>query len=213
MSGDTGFRRTEELAEAVAAAARALAGRNAGLEELERACSDARELYERLVVLRHKAREAAAHGKGPLPSGPLAPEPVVAEPIRLDTRPPATRQTSLIDAIEAAVPPAPEAAAPAPKAAASGNKATTTPTLAEKLTKSPITDLPKAISVSHKFWFTTELFAGDRTAYEAAIARLNAMPGRAEALALLEGTIATLKKPADPEALAAFIELLERRYP
>lgn len=79
-----------------------------GLEGLERCTQEAQALYERLVVLRHKAREAeVATGKKQTPALPEAPE-KVAEPaptptptIRLDTRPPEPppQQTSLIDAI------------------------------------------------------------------------------------------------------------------
>ena len=74
------------------------------LAGLDHACADAQALYERLVVLRHKARES----KNPLAVPPPAvkePPPVIALPelpnMRLDTRPPEVpiRQTSLIDAI------------------------------------------------------------------------------------------------------------------
>nr|MBP6642960.1 hypothetical protein [Flavobacteriales bacterium] len=56
------FRKISEL---VAALANAEKGMNAGtlkLDGLETACNDARELFERLVVLRHKARESAVGG-------------------------------------------------------------------------------------------------------------------------------------------------------
>ncbi|MBX2983798.1 MAG: hypothetical protein KF843_14060 [Flavobacteriales bacterium] len=82
------------------------------LNELEQCTEDARAIYERMVVLRHKARETAVGtGKKEAPTEPsvtpnLAKEPVVAEeerpaPIRLDTRPAEAShlQTSLIDAI------------------------------------------------------------------------------------------------------------------
>ncbi|MCB0759073.1 MAG: hypothetical protein KDC01_11480 [Flavobacteriales bacterium] len=82
------------------------------LPELERSTDDARAIFERLVVLRHKAREAAVSaGKQVAASEPttsppttVAPEDAKEEesaPIRLDTRPPevTAQQTSLIDAI------------------------------------------------------------------------------------------------------------------
>ncbi|MEO7082440.1 MAG: hypothetical protein ABIY71_12975, partial [Flavobacteriales bacterium] len=83
-----------------------------GLNELEQCTEDARAIFERFVVLRHKAREAAvgAGKKAVAPEAPVRPnrtkEPAATEeeaqpPMRLDTRPAeiAPLQTSLIDAI------------------------------------------------------------------------------------------------------------------
>ncbi len=112
------------------------------LPELEQCAEDARALYERLVVLRHKAREAAVvAGKKEAANTagvrPATVEEAIAEAdvkesvIRLDTRPAelSPHQTSLIDAIaetetppvskpttEAATPPRPAAEAPKPSA-------------------------------------------------------------------------------------------------
>ena len=96
------------------------------LDGLDRASADAQALYERLVVLRHKAREAQRVAET-APPVTKEPPPVVAPPelpsLRLDTRPTEVpiRQTSLIDAIaETETPRAPKAPAPpeAPPAAA-----------------------------------------------------------------------------------------------
>jgi len=238
MGKDKGFRKLGDLVSALADAERGLAAGTMGQEGLETACSDARELYERLVVLRHKAREAALAGAVAQASDkpkeetapPVKPPPpttvTVAEPggIRLDTRPPDTppRQTSLIEAIEATEQephtggegtPRSAADPPAPGDVKRDTKSKTSPTLAEKLEKSSIADLGKAISLSHKFWFVAELFNGDRIGYEKTIIMLNGLPGKEAALALLDDEVLPkLKKPADPEALAAFRELLERRF-
>lgn len=86
-------------------------------------------------------------------------------------------------------------------------------TVAEKMEKVKVTDLAKAVTVSHKFWFTTELFGGDRGAYENGMSRLNSAKDLAGAKALLENEILPkLKKPAHEEALNAFDELLQRRF-
>jgi hypothetical protein len=86
--------------------------------------------------------------------------------------------------------------------------------VAEKLEKAALADLGKAISLSHKFWFVAELFNGDRTAYDSSIERLNNFANVQEAQRYVqEEVIARLKKPADPEALATFAELVQRRYP
>lgn len=88
------------------------------LDGLDRASADAQALYERLIVLRHKAREAKRVADSAPPVA-KEPPPVIAPPelpsLRLDTRPTevAIRQTSLIDAIaETETPPAPKAPVP-----------------------------------------------------------------------------------------------------
>ena len=76
-----------------------------------------------------------------------------------------------------------------------------------------MSDLNKAITLSHKFWFVAELFNGDRQAYEKGVERLNGFANLAEANTFIqEEVISKLKKPADPEALATFNELVQRRY-
>jgi hypothetical protein len=58
-----------------------------------------------------------------------------------------------------------------------------------------------------------ELFNGDRITYEKAIEQLNKMPGFKEAELFVETEVLTkLKKPADPDALSTFTELIQRRY-
>lgn len=225
MLKDKGFRKMGELVAALTEADRALAAGTLGLEGLESACSNARELYERLVVLRHKAREAAlsAAPEAPAPAEQPAPKRVErTEPmaIRLDTRPPENvRQTSLIDAIEAteqprpAAPPPPPPARPEPQRTETRSAPVPRSTLAEKLEKASIPDLAKGISLSHKFWFVAELFNGDRITYEKSIDKLNAFATLEEARAFVDTeVVARLKKPADPEALATFNELVQRRF-
>jgi hypothetical protein len=221
MVKDKGFRKMGELVAALTEADRALAAGALGLEGLESACSNARELYERLVVLRHKAREAAlsAAPEAPAPAEPPAKRPDRSEPmaIRLDTRPPeGPRQTSLIEAIEATEQPAPVAPLPPrmePQRAETKAAPAARSTLAEKFEKASIPDLGKGISLSHKFWFVAELFNGDRITYEKSIDKLNAFTNLQEARAFVDAeVVARLKKPADPEALATFNELVQRRF-
>ena len=230
MAKDKSFRNMNELLAALLKAEHELATGTLDVEGLEVACVDARELYERLVVLRHKAREAAVTPtvravarEEPVPEALKPPTPDPAA-LRLDTRPPdpPSRQVSLIEAIEAteaasqgaapppASPPAP-VAAPGPTPPA-GQKRTAS-TLAEKLEQAAIPDLAKAISLSHKFWFVAELFNGDRITYDKTIDLLNGMADGPAAQAYFEGEVLSkLRKPADPEALATFMELLKRRY-
>ncbi len=99
------------------------------LPELEQCTEDARALYERLVVLRHKARETAVGAGRPVVAKPLGVRPATVEEaiaeadvkesvIRLDTRPADAppHQTSLIDAIaETETVPVPKPAVEVPK--------------------------------------------------------------------------------------------------
>lgn len=100
MIGGKHFTRIGELANSVAADVQRLEEGKLPLAELEQLADHARDLNERLVVLRHKARE----GKPALEAAPkpaVAAEPAApamsSAPIRLDTAP---KQTSLIDAIQ-----------------------------------------------------------------------------------------------------------------
>ena len=107
MPNEKGYERMHELTTSLKQAMGRLEEGKLGLDELEQCTTDARLLYERLVVLRHKLREAAVAvppvAKRAEPAaGPEAPlAEVTAEPIRLDTRPveAPVHQTSLIDAI------------------------------------------------------------------------------------------------------------------
>ncbi len=226
MGNNRGYRKMSELMAALAESERALTAGTLGLEGLDAACSNARELYERLVVLRHKARESALAGGGSRQeakaddAGPARQSTVAeAEPepadIRLDTRPLETphRQTSLIEAIEATQEEAPAPSGGSKTKAAPAKASAKQATLAEKLEKAPVADLPKAISLSHKFWFVAELFNGDRIAYEKTVVLLNTMEDGEAARQYVQGeVIAKLKKPADPEALGTFMDLIDRRF-
>jgi len=103
MATEKGFTRITELVSALNAALRDMEHGRLGAQGLERATEDSRELYERLVVLRHKVREARAAMANKAAQTTIAPktEPGPQANIRLDTRPPEShpRQTSLIDAI------------------------------------------------------------------------------------------------------------------
>lgn len=228
---ENGFRTMQDLLRSLSEAGKGLDKGTSDLDALEQACTDARELFERLVVLRHKARESAigkadrnvgVHKENKLKIPAEAPV-----PIKLDTRPPdvSPRQTSLIDAIETVQEKPVEkketvsaaersSSDDDPKPAAARSKASQKPaTLAEKLEKASITSLVRSISLSHKFWFVSELYNGDRIGYEKGIEKIDSMSERAEAESYFQDeVIAKLKKPADPAALAAFMDLLDRRF-
>ena len=102
MPQQKGYERMRELIDSLRSSLGRLESGELGLDELQQATEEARALYERLVVLRHKARESVVAAPSRPPT-PVVKEPPVAErePMRLDTRPPevSPHQTSLIDAI------------------------------------------------------------------------------------------------------------------
>lgn len=243
MSNDKGFRSMSALVDALRKAEEGLRGGTLPLASLDAAANDARELYERLVVLRHKAREAA-QGKAkpapapapppPAPAPPPQPEraspapaaatpppanaPAAEAPIRLNTRPAEPHQTTLEEVIEQEEAPVMKTAAEFLKEAQAAKAAPSTgsrtaESVAEKLERARIADLSKAISLSDKFWFTKELFAGDAKAYEVGVSLLNSANDLGEAKSFLADELLTkLKTPPDAEALDAFSELIERRF-
>src|SRR5690606_15437841 len=86
-------------------------------------------------------------------------------------------------------------------------------TVAEKLEKASIQSLGRSISLSHKFWFVSELFSGDRIAYEKSIETIDKLDQRSAAQNYIDKEVITrMKKNADPEALAIFMDLIERRF-
>lgn len=221
--------RMNELIRSVQRAMALLEEGKLGLPELEQCTDDARSIYERLVVLRHKAREAHVEaGKQAAIAEAKAVEAVVAEaPIRLDTRPPEVhpQQTSLIDAIaETEGAPAPVRVAPEPlktevpkppkaRPAATPVAAERPTTVADKLEHAPVADLRKAIALSQKFWFVAELFSNERDRYEKAIDAINGMKSAEEADAFLrDEVLAKLAKPPGEEVAKAFQELVQRRF-
>ncbi len=194
-----------------------------GLDELEQATLNAQAIYERFVVLRHKGREAAVLSARPhAPEVAEPPPPATVDeampPLRLDTRPHEVppQQTSLIDAIaETENPtPRPKAEAPLPPAKPVPRKeAERVLTVADKMGHAPVQDLAKAISLSQKFWFVTELFGGDRKRYDEALQALNAKTSLEEAMNYLrEEVTAKLATPPGEEVTATFHELLQRRF-
>src|SRR5690606_2279459 len=93
------FSNMQELIAALAEAERGISSGKLDLQGLDTACNDARDLYERLTVLRHRAREKTIKAD----QGKAAVLEAAETPIKPDTRPPdvSPRQTTLIEAIEA----------------------------------------------------------------------------------------------------------------
>ncbi len=216
--------RMNELLRSVQRALALLEEGKLGLPELEQCADDARAIHERLVVLRHKAREAhVAQERKAAEAAVAAPEPPA--PIRLDTRPPDVhpQQTSLIDAIaetESAPAPGPVIPEPVKPEAPKPPKVKPAPvanerpaSVADKMEHAPVADLRKAIALSQKFWFVAELFGNERDRYEKALDAINGMQSASEAEAFVRDEVmAKLPKPPGEEVANTFLELIKRRF-
>ncbi len=194
MSLSKGYERMNQLAAQVQHALRELEAGRLDLAGLDNLTDDARALFERLVVLRHKAHEAMAREQQATPAD-------TAGPIRLDTRPvdPLLRQTSLIDAIAET-----EQQAPAPKRRSS---------IADSMEKAPTADLARSITLSDKFWFVAELFGGDKEKYDRTVRAINTATDLEQAKELVDKEAAGPRGGAPAEnVLEAFMELVQRRF-
>lgn len=87
--------------------------------------------------------------------------------------------------------------------------------LSEKLAESPISDLKKAIALNDRLQYTSELFAGDGKAFDAALGALNGYSNFEEARDYLVQHCAVYYTWTDKKRLdtaKAFIKLVRRRY-
>ena len=81
--------------------------------------------------------------------------------------------------------------------------------LATKLQKQPVADLKSAIALNDRFQYVNDLFGGSMEAYNMAIDELNNLNNMDEALTLVRERGLS---DANPESLASFMEVVERRY-
>ena len=85
--------------------------------------------------------------------------------------------------------------------------------LAEKLEKTPLSDLKSAIGLNRKFQFINTLFDGDGNAYDNAVQFLNKEENGSEISTWLADNLPTSFEDEDQQnVLDAFLELVERRH-
>jgi hypothetical protein len=86
-------------------------------------------------------------------------------------------------------------------------------TVAERLRRTPIEDLRKAIGLNQKFQFINELFGGDSTRYNLLIDEVNSADSVGRALELLTADNPRLQSPDEEDRVAnALLQLVERRF-
>ena len=111
MAGEKGFKSIEELVKGLAGKVGELAVGSADVKDIELMCDESRELYERLVVLRHRGREAMLDGETniaveqneeelPTIEEKIAPAPPPVMTLDFAPEPVTPVQTSLMDAVD-----------------------------------------------------------------------------------------------------------------
>lgn len=139
------------------------------------------------------------------PEAPVAHEPVTASipqeekaEVKVDNAVPAP----------AIAKPAENARPSIPKNQEQGGK-----TIADRLRRTPIEDLRKAIGINQRFQFLNELFSGDNERYVRTIDEVNSADSLSAAMAILGAANERLAQPDDDDAVAqALLQLVERRF-
>lgn len=211
--------------------------------ELESLTEIAREVYERLVILRYKAydelveeAEDSHYVEGPGAETPananqislidaigeaapdLSPESEVSEaaPISLSIDFTAVTE-SVVQEEKPADTPIVVPGKPAPElnttdASINDKLAREESSLADKLSKSPIADLRKAVGLNQKFSFISALFAGDSKAYDQLMESLNAAPDYVEAARIVRDEMKKRSWDAEDHNVLVLQNLIERRF-
>lgn len=106
-----------------------------------------------------------------------------------------------------------ETPAAEPPAAQVQKEALSEKSLAEKLEKTPLSDLNSAIGLNRKFQFINTLFDGDGNAYDNAVQFLNKEENSSEISTWLANNLpASFEDEDQQNVLDAFLELVERRH-
>jgi hypothetical protein len=198
------------------------------LDELLFALENAREIYERLVVLRYKAYDELVHTtrEMPMSAETVVPELPIAEPLVEVSEEQPEEEPELLTEVESKVETpieqeslfaempevAPEPMPAPPTPPATTQKPVEHESIGEKLSKSPIPDLKKAIGLNQKFLFINTLFSGDAIAYDEAVSDINKMPSFSDAENKCSELRVKYKWSDEEPATEQFEDLVERRF-
>ncbi len=84
--------------------------------------------------------------------------------------------------------------------------------ISSRMQHNPISNLKSAIGINEKFIFVYELFSGNNQQYSEVIDRLNNMPGREEAISLMESLRAEFRWDIENMAFQMLVDMVARRY-
>jgi hypothetical protein len=197
--------------------------------KLDKMVNNSREIYERLLVIRHKAYEAYGKNGSELKltidaivhdsdsqSIVIDSSPKKVEPFKLNFAPRQNdltkNQISLIDSIEEINKQQKESCVTKTLHDKLVDKVEVS-TLAEKMERLPIGDLKKAIGLNQKFLFINELFNKDQDVFESSLSTLNNFSSVIEADNFINNNLkARFNWDTSNENVKEFFELVERRY-
>lgn len=228
--GKTNFQSLKELTTALSEKLDKLASGKLKLDEIEKITDQARELYERLVVIRYKSYETMD-----VASNKVVPaiEPEAAAPIIETTNTDSDEEELMMfdftteelvadghteNKVQKEEPNKVESEKKT--VAENGNKDNSLNdnfkkkdgSFARKFQKAPIEDLKEHIGINRKFLYVNDLFKGDSNAYNLAIGLLNSCSSKTEAFKHVDQIKLEQSWDIENPTVIGFIELVERRY-
>ncbi len=238
--GKTNFKSLVEITKTLNDKVEKLSKGKLDVEGVEKLTDSARELYERLVVLRFKSYEGInTEIKIDASKKEISEEKIVeleiAEPVdSLDQSEDdammmfdfteSTVESTVEPPIET---PSIELESPAERPAENDSKLAGVnledtslndnfknddSSFGDKFTKAKITDLKSYIGINRKFLYINDLFKGDNEKYNAAIDQLNSCESKTDALAILNDLKISEKWEDEDHSVVNFIDIVERRY-
>ena len=84
--------------------------------------------------------------------------------------------------------------------------------ISSRMQQNPISNLKSAIGINEKFIFVYELFGGNTQKYSETIEKLNTMPGRDEAISLMEAMRNEYHWDIENMAFQKLVDMVTRRY-
>lgn len=84
--------------------------------------------------------------------------------------------------------------------------------ISSRMQSNPISNLKSAIGINEKFIFVYELFGGNTQLYNQTIEQLNNMPGKNEAISLLESLRSEHQWDIENMAFQKLVDMVNRRY-
>jgi hypothetical protein len=231
--GKTNFQPLKELTSTLAEKLEQLSNGQLKRTEIEAITDQAREIYERLVIIRFKSYENSANEEvEAIPSAkPVQPVPEATEHEELMmfdfTASEVAEQSEELesDVVENN---STETSSLEPNITVGEEKRNISHetsdkslndnfkkddgSVAGKFEKAPIADLKEHIGINRKFLYVNELFSSDGNAYNAAINDLNSCASKTEALTKIAALKSAHTWKEDNPTVIGFIELVERRY-
>jgi hypothetical protein len=202
-----------------------LENKQLSVSDIDSIQENAKELFERLTVLKYLALEKLVESTDPSKKVKTADENreasaedadiPVAIKISASEPPIPENQTNLLDPIKESKEEVSEPEIPTDDQSLNEklNASPSAASLSEKLKKQPINDLITAIGINQKFLFMNDLFEGERDEFHNSLSELNKFDSFLDADNYIKNNL-MVKYNWDMEnqSVVRFMELVERRY-